>query len=197
MKTLALLNSSFSISLCFSNHFINSSLDLFKGSFHNGLSFRNLSINSILQFLKEINNGRDEVLNGMFQSWLENIIKEIIKDTISNQLVLQLCQLSHDFFQKLNKKSFTLFNSSLSIGLGFGNHFINSRLNLFKGSLDNRCGSSNLSFNNSFQFLQEVLGIGSNFTRDDLLFQLIKDLFNMLGNIHDISDGHIFSGLPH
>merc|ERR1719234_1280179 len=164
------------------------------GNFHD---VRDGHVFSRLQFVSKITkmlgNSRNEVINGIFQSRFQNIGKEIIKNVVSSQFILEFSQFGHDLFQKFNKKALSLFNTSFSIGLGLSHQFINSSLNLFQSSLHNRSGFSNLSINNFLQVFKEINNVGFYSSRYNLVFEFIENVFDVLSNFHDISDSHVFN----
>merc|ERR1719414_1904117 len=131
--------------------------------------------------------------NGMFQGGFEDIIEEVIKDAISSQFILQFIKFGHDLFQKLDKESLTLFNTSFSIGLGFGNHFINGSLDLNKSKLDDGFSNSHLGINNSLQFVEEVHNVCLHLTRFNLSLEFIENILEVLSNLHDIRNSHEFN----
>merc|ERR1719334_1421318 len=161
------------------------------GSFHDvsdGDVF--LGFELVSKISKMLANGGDKVLNSMLDGRLQNIIQKIIKNVVASNTVLELSNLGNDGFQKLNKETFSRCNTSL----GLLNNILDSSINLLQDSLDSRSGSSNLSINNSLDFVQEVKDIVLNFPRDDLGFDLIKDVLQGSNSFHDVSDGDVFTG---
>merc|ERR1719259_842267 len=235
-ESLALFNSSFSISFGLGNNIFNGGLHLFKSILDNRLSFSNLGLNNSFELVQEVNNislyftrfnlgfelienildvmsnlhdisnGKifnilvgnqrwnqiaqmllddgDQTFNGLTESRLQDIGEKVIKNVVSSQVILQFSQFGHDFFQKFNQKTLSLFNSSFNVSLSLGNHFINSSIHLFKSIL-----------NNSLKVVQEVHNVSLHFARGNLGFELIENIFDVLSNLHDISDGHVFSRL--
>merc|ERR1719374_156515 len=147
----------------------------------------------VSQISKMLTNGGDEVLNGMFQGGFEDIIKEIIKDTISGQLILQFSKFGQDLIHELNKETFSSFNTSFSISFSLGNHFINSSLDLFQSSLDNWLVGINFGFNDGSKFVEEINNVGLNFSRLNLTFKFIEEILDALSNFNDVSQSHIFN----
>merc|ERR550534_939062 len=127
----------------------------------------------------------------MFDGGLEDIVQKIIKDVVTSNVVFQLRDLGNDGLQKISQKSFARFNMSL----GLFNDNLHSSINLLQDGLDSRGGSSNLSFNNSLDFVQEVNDIILNFSRFNLGFDLVENVLQLLGSFHDISDRKVFSRL--
>merc|ERR1712135_101796 len=70
-----------------------------------------------------------------------------------------------------------------------------SSINLFQDSLDSRGSSSNLSINNSLDFVQKVHDIILNFSRFNLGLDLVKNVLQILSSFHDVNDGKVFLGL--
>merc|ERR1712042_290383 len=143
----------------------------------------------ISKISKMLTNGWDKIFNGMFQCWFKNIIQKIIKNVVSSKVVFQLSQFSHDLLQKLGEKTLTLFNTSLSLGFDI----LNSSLDLLKGGFDNGLGSLNSGINSSLQFVKEVNNIILDFTRFNHGLDFIENIFDMLSDLHDISNGQIFN----
>merc|ERR1719414_930984 len=157
----------------------------------NGHVFSRLQL--VSKISKMLTNGRDQVFNGMLQSGFENIIKEVIKDAISGQLILQFTKFGHDLLQKLNEQSLTFSNTSFSLGLSLGNQFIDGFIDLFKGSLDNSISFSNLAINNSLHFVKKVNNSSLDFSRFDLGLDFMKDILNLGNNIHKVLHSHEFN----
>merc|ERR1712200_69009 len=130
------------------------------------------------------------VLNGMLQSWFQNIIQKIIKDVVSSNVILKLSNLGNDSLQEVSQKSLSRFNMSL----GSLNNFLDSSINLFQNSLDSWSCISNLSFNYSLDLVQEISDIIFDLSRLNLGFVLVEDIFQILSSFHDVSDRDVFLG---
>jgi len=159
-------------------------------------NFHNVTESHVFSRFKLINkitkmfaNGWDKVFNGVFQGWFKNIMQQVIKNVVSCQVVFQFSQFSHDLFQKLDKETLTLLNASFS----FSFDVLNGSLDFFKCSFDNWLGSFNFGIHNSLQFVEEIDNIILDFSRFNLSLELIENVFDVLSNLHDISNGQIFN----
>merc|ERR1719259_983931 len=162
------------------------------GSFHdvnNGEVFLGLEL--VCQVSKMFANGGDEVLNGMLEGGFQDIVEEIIEDVVAGNVVLELTNLSHDGLKKVDQKTLSSFD--MMLGLFFDE--FHSSINLFQDSLDSRGSSSNLSINNSLDFVQKVHDIILNFSRFNLGLDLVKNVLQILSSFHDVNNGKIFLGL--
>merc|ERR1719383_319833 len=176
----------------------NLGLDLVKnvlqilGSFHdvnNGEVFLGLEL--VSQVSKVLADGGDEVLNGMLEGGFEDMVEEIIEDVVAGNVVLELTNLGHDGLKKVDQKTLSSFD--MMLGLFFDE--FHSSINLFQDSLDGRGSSSDLSINNSLDFVQEVHDIILNFSRFNLGLDLVKNVLQILSSFHDVNNGKIFLGL--
>merc|ERR1719383_109616 len=176
----------------------NLGLDLVKnvlqilGSFHdvnNGEVFLGLEL--VSQVSKVLADGGDEVLNGMLEGGFEDMVEEIIEDVVAGNVVLELTNLGHDGLKKVDQKTLSSFD--MMLGLFFDE--FHSSINLFQDSLDSRGSSSNLSINNSLDFVQKVHDIILNFSRFNLGLDLVKNVLQILSSFHDVNDGKVFLGL--
>merc|ERR1712142_1421003 len=152
-----------------------------------------LRLEFVCKISKMLTNGRDEFLNGMFDGRLKNIIEKVIKNVVTSNTIFQFSQFGHDFFQKLNKKTFSSFNASLSISFSLGNQFINGCLDLFKGGFHNGLSLSNFSINGSSDLSKEANNIVFHFSRFNLVFDFIESVFDLLDNFHNVTESHVFS----
>merc|ERR1712198_758690 len=107
-------------------------------------------------------NGGDEVLDGMLEGGLEDIIEEIIKDVVASNVVLELSNFRHDSLKEVNQESF----ASLNMSLGLFNDHLDSSINLLQDSLD---------------IVQEVEDVVFNLSGFNLGFDLVEDVFQVLG----------------
>jgi len=170
---------------------LNLGFDLVEDIFQILSSFHDVSDRDVFlgfQFVSKVSkmfsNGGNKVLNGMLQGWFQNIIQKIIKDVVSSNVILKLSNLGNDSLQEVNQKSLSRFNMSL----GFLNNILDSSINLFQNSLDSWSCISNLSFNNSLDLVQKINDVIFDFSRLNLGFDLVEDIFQILSSFHDVSD---------
>merc|ERR1712126_416303 len=69
-----------------------------------------------------------------------------------------------------------------------------SSINLFQDSLDGWGSGSNLSINNSLDFVQKVHDVVFDLSRFNLSLDLVEDIFQILSSFHDFHDGKVFLG---
>merc|ERR1719193_398964 len=105
----------------------------------------------------------------MLQGRFQHIIQKVIKDVISSNVILKLSNLGNDSLQEVNQKSLSRFNMSL----GSLNNFLDSSINLF---------------HNSLNLVQKISDIIFDFSRLNLGFDLVEDIFQILSSFHNVSD---------
>jgi len=81
----------------------------------------------VSKITKVFGNSGDKVLNGVFDCRFKDIIQKIVKDIVTSNVVFELGNLGNDSFQKISQKTFSRFNTSLSLG----NNLLDSSINLF------------------------------------------------------------------
>jgi len=170
-------------------------LDLVENVFQGLSGFHDIHDRDVffrLQFVGEIfkmfGNGGDEVFDGVLDGWFEDIIDKVIKDVVAGNAVLEFANFGNDGCQEVCQKSFTTFNSCFS----FDNDILDSSINFLQNCLDNWGGSGNFSFNGSLDFFQKVDNVILDFSRCDLVLDLVENVFQGLSGFHDIHDRDVF-----